>query len=61
MYTIRTELETAERLAFLQASGANIQLILRGAGDQRSPTTAGATFQTIFDQFRPRIPERFAP
>jgi len=59
VYTIRTDVKTAERLAFLQASGATLQMLLRGAGDQRAPVTTGATFQSIFDQFRPRIPERF--
>ena len=60
VYTIRTDVETAERIAFLQASAATLQMLLRGAGDQRTPVTTGATFQTVFDQFKPKIPERFA-
>ncbi|MSQ37188.1 MAG: hypothetical protein EXR61_02600 [Chloroflexi bacterium] len=61
VYTIRTDAETAERLAYLSASGGTLQLLLRAPGDQRAPTTAGATFQNVFDQYRFRIPERFSP
>ena len=61
VYTIRTDVETAERLAYLTASGSNMQLLLRAPGDQRAPSTTGATFQNVFDQYKFKIPERFAP
>lgn len=61
VYTIRTDAETAERLAYLAAAGGTLQLLLRAGGDQRTVTTTGATFQVVFDQFRFKIPERFSP
>jgi len=44
VYTLRVDVTTAERIAALQASGGNLQLLLRAPGDARPAGTAGASF-----------------
>lgn len=61
VYTIRVDATTAERLAYLQASGAQVHLLLRAAADNRAAGTAGATFSMVFTQFQYPIPERIRP
>ncbi len=61
VYTIRTDATTAERLAYLQASGAQIQMLLRAPADDRAARTEGATFGPVYQTFGIRIPERITP
>jgi Flp pilus assembly protein CpaB len=44
VYTLRVDVATAERIAALQGSGGNLQLLLRAPGDARPAGTAGASF-----------------
>lgn len=44
VYTLRVDVTTAERIAALQASNGNLQLLLRAPGDTRPAGTAGASF-----------------
>jgi pilus assembly protein CpaB len=44
VYTLRVDVETAERIAALQASGGNLQLLLRAPGDARAAGTSGSSF-----------------
>jgi Flp pilus assembly protein CpaB len=44
VYTFRVDATTAERIAALQASNGNLQLLLRAPGDARPAGTAGASF-----------------
>jgi pilus assembly protein CpaB len=44
VYTLRVDATTAERIAALQASQGNLQLLLRAPGDARPAGTAGASF-----------------
>jgi Flp pilus assembly protein CpaB len=46
VYTFRVDATTAERIAALQASNGNLQLLLRAPGDARPAGTAGASFTT---------------
>src|SRR5437870_1090599 len=52
IYVIRTDAATAERIGYLTASGGTLQLLLRGPKDDRASGTAGATFRTIYPEFR---------
>lgn len=61
VYTIRVDAALAERIAYIQAAGGTLQLLLRAPQDDRGVTTTGATFQTVFQQFRFPIPERVQP
>jgi pilus assembly protein CpaB len=61
VYTIRTDAATAERIAYLQASGGTMQLLLRSPKDDRASATTGATFRTIYPEFKIQIPERISP
>jgi len=58
IYTIRVDAALAERLAYAQAAGGTLQLLLRAPGDDRAAATTGATFETIFDAFDIPIPEK---
>ncbi len=44
VYTLRIDVDTAERLATLQAAGGNLELLLRGPGDDRPSGSSGASF-----------------
>lgn len=57
VYTIRVDAPLAERLAYLQAAGGTLQMLLRAPGDDRAAGTEGATFETVFDSFSFPIPE----
>lgn len=61
VYTIRTDAATAEQIAYLQASGAQIQLLLRAPVDTRPAGTQGATFGPVFERFDFPIPLRVTP
>lgn len=61
VYTIRTDATTAERLAYLQASGAQIQLLLRAPTDDRAARTEGATFGPVYRTFLFPVPARITP
>jgi Flp pilus assembly protein CpaB len=58
VYTIRVDAITAERLAYLQASGGQIAMILRAPKDQRATGSVGSTFRQMIDQFNVKIPEK---
>lgn len=51
VYTIRADAITAERLAYLGASGGQLQMVLRAPKDERASGTVGTTFQDMFQQF----------
>ncbi len=61
VYTIRTDATTAERLAYLQAAGAQIQMLLRAPADDRAARTEGATFEPVQQTFGFRVPQRITP
>lgn len=61
VYTIRTDAETAEKLAYLQNAGGQMWLLLRAINDDRSAQTTGATFGPVYETFNFRIPERVSP
>jgi Flp pilus assembly protein CpaB len=61
VYTIRTDAATAERIGYLQASGGVMQLLLRAAKDDRASQTQGATFRTVYPEFKIQIPEKISP
>lgn len=61
VYTIRTDAATAERLAYLQAAGAQIQMLLRAPADDRAARTEGATFGPVYRTFGILVPEKINP
>jgi Flp pilus assembly protein CpaB len=61
VYTIRTDATTAERLAYLTATGAQIQFLLRAPLDDRAARTEGATFAPVYQTFGFRVPEKISP
>lgn len=61
VYTIRTDAATAEQIAYLQATGAQLQLLLRAPIDSRPGGTQGATFGPVYERFQFPIPERVTP
>lgn len=61
VYTIRVDATLAERLAYIQAAGGTLQMLLRAPGDDRAATTTGATFGTVYQTFRFPVPERVPP
>lgn len=61
VYTIRVDAALAERIAYIQAAGGQLQMLLRAPTDDRAVTTTGATFSTVYTQFRFPLPERIAP
>jgi Flp pilus assembly protein CpaB len=61
VYTIRTDAPTAERIAWLQASGGVLQFLLRGPKDDRATGTTGATFRTSYPVFHIEVPEKITP
>jgi len=58
VYTIRVDAITAERLAYLQASGGQVAMILRAPKDERATGSVGTTFRQMLEQFNQRIPEK---
>lgn len=61
VYTIRTDAATAERLAYLTASGAVLQMLLRAPADDRAVRTEGATFEPMQQAFGFRVPVKISP
>jgi Flp pilus assembly protein CpaB len=61
VYTIRVDAVTAERIAYLQASGGQIAFLLRAPKDERASGSTGATFGDIYTNFRVKIPEKINP
>lgn len=61
VYTIRTDAQTAEKLAYLNASGGSLQMLLRAGQDQRTVTTTGATFVDVYKPFGIKVPSKVAP
>lgn len=61
VYTIRVDAPLAERIAYIQAAGGTLQMLLRAPTDDRAVTTTGATFSTVFQQFKFPLPERVSP
>jgi pilus assembly protein CpaB len=61
VYTIRIESLTAERLAYLQASGGVVSFLLRAPKDERASGSTGATFGNVYHAFRIKIPEKIIP
>ena len=57
-YTIRVDALTAERIAYLQASGGQLSFLLRAPKDERAAGTAGTTFGGVYTAFRLAIPEK---
>jgi Flp pilus assembly protein CpaB len=60
VYTIRTDAATAERIAWLTASGGTLQLLLRAPKDDRATGTSGATFRTVQPEVKIQIPQKIA-
>lgn len=61
VYTIRTDAQTAERIAYLTASGGALQLLLRSGQDQRIAATGGATFGDAYRTFNLKVPGKINP
>jgi pilus assembly protein CpaB len=61
IYTIRVDAATAERIAYLQASGGQIAFLLRAPKDERATGTVGSTFTAIYTNFKIPIPEKTTP
>ncbi len=61
VYTIRTDTATAERIAYLQASGGQLAFLLRAPKDERAAGTTGTTFGGVQRAFNIPIPEKLAP
>lgn len=60
VYTIRTDAQTAEKIAYLTSVGGALSMLLRAAQDQRQATTTGATFGDIY-KFGIKVPTKTAP
>ena len=61
VYTIRTDAQTAERIAYLTASGGALQLLLRSGQDQRTAATGGVTFVDAYKTFNLKVPSKINP
>jgi pilus assembly protein CpaB len=61
LYTIRTDAQTAEQLAYIAASGGQLQFLLRAGLDQRTVTTQGATFGPVYQRFKYPVSTKIAP
>ena len=57
-YTVRVDALTAERLAYIQASGGQLSFLLRSPKDERAAGTTGTAFGGVYNAFRLAIPER---
>jgi pilus assembly protein CpaB len=51
VYTIRADAITSESLAYLQASGGQLMLLLRAPRDERASGSVGTTFEDIFKKY----------
>ncbi len=61
VYTIRTDAQTAESIAYLQAAGGTMNFLLRAGQDQRQASTTGVTFGAAFRKFTFPVPGKIAP
>ncbi|MEP7003559.1 MAG: RcpC/CpaB family pilus assembly protein [Chloroflexota bacterium] len=61
VYTIRTDAQTAEAIAYLQAAGGTMNFLLRAGQDQRQASTTGVTFGAAFRKFTFPVPGKIAP
>jgi Flp pilus assembly protein CpaB len=61
VYTIRTDAQTAEQIAYMVAAGGTMQFLLRAAQDQRQVQTQGGTFGPVYKRFAYPIPVKVAP
>jgi len=61
VYTIRVDALTAERIAYLQSSGGQLNFLLRAPKDERASGSVGATFTDIYRTFNIKIPEKLTP
>ena len=61
VYTIRTDAQTAEQIAYLVASGGQMQFLLRAAQDQRQAATNGGSFGPVYKRFTFPVPVKVAP
>ncbi len=59
VYTIRVpDLETVQKLLYLQASGAQLTMVLRAAKDDRIVRTDGTSFPSIYKDFGLQVVRR---
>ncbi len=61
VYTIRVDTVTAERIAYIQASGGQLAFLLRAPKDERASGTQGTTFGDVQSAFKLKIPEKITP
>ena len=61
VYTIRTDAQTAEQIAYMVASGGTMSFLLRATQDQRQASTVGGTFAPVYKRFAFPIPLKTAP
>ena len=61
VYTIRTDAQTAEQIAYLSAAGGTMNFLLRAGQDQRQAATSGVTFGAAFRRFSFPVPAKIAP
>ena len=62
VYTIRiSELQSVQRLYYLQAAGAQLAMALRAPKDDRIVATQGTSFQEIYSTFGYKVNDRFNP
>ena len=58
VYTIRVDAGDAEKIAYLEASGAALRFLLRSPGDDRAPRATGADATTVGPLLRVGSPTR---
>lgn len=56
LYILRTDLATAEKIAELQAAGAQFAFALRAEPDDRTAETEGSTLDMLIDEFEFPVP-----
>jgi Flp pilus assembly protein CpaB len=60
VYTIRVDAALAERIAYIQQAGGTIKFLLRAPKDDRASGATGATFKTVYPEFKFPVPEKIA-
>ena len=62
LYTIRVaNIETAEKLIYLQAAGGQISMVLRAPKDERIVATPGTNFPVVYRGFNFQVTQRINP
>jgi Flp pilus assembly protein CpaB len=61
VYTIRTDAQTAEKIAYLTAAGATMTFLLRAGQDQRTVSTQGGTFGPVYRTYGFPVPAKISP